>query len=61
MPPVDSGNLLPLPPAVLGLAATATLAYLGLRSVPGILIMRSLTLIMLLAAFGSSNRHGGGR
>jgi hypothetical protein len=52
------GNLLPLPPAVLGLAATAVLAYLGLRSVPGILIM-SPCLIMLLAAFGSSNRHAG--
>ncbi len=52
------GNLLPLPPAVLGLAATAMLAYLGMRSVPGILIM-SPCLIMLLAAFGSSNRHAG--
>jgi hypothetical protein len=52
------GNLLPLPPAILGLAATAVLAYLGLASVPGILIM-SPCLIMLLAAFGSSNRHAG--
>jgi hypothetical protein len=52
------GNLLPLPPALLGLAATATLAYLGMRSVPGILII-SPCLIMLLAAFGSSNRHAG--
>jgi hypothetical protein len=52
------GNLLPLPPALLGLAATAVLAYLGLRSVPGILIL-SPCLIMLLAAFGSSNRHAG--
>jgi len=52
------GNLLPLPPAILGLAATAVLAYLGMRSVPGILIL-SPCLIMLLAAFGSSNRHAG--
>jgi hypothetical protein len=52
------GNLLPLPPAVLGLAATAVLAYLGMRSVPGILIL-SPCLIMLLAAFGSSNPHTG--
>jgi hypothetical protein len=52
------GNLLPLPPALLGLAATAVLAYLGLQSVPGILIL-SPCLIMLLAAFGSSNRHAG--
>jgi hypothetical protein len=52
------GNLLPLPPAILGLAATAVLAYLGLASVPGILIM-SPCLIMLLAAFGASNRHAG--
>lgn len=52
------GNLLPLPPAVLGLLATAVLTYLGMRSVPGILIL-SPCLIMLLAAPGSSNRHAG--
>jgi len=52
------GNLLPLPPAILGLAATGVLAYLGLRSVPGILIL-SPCLIMLLAAPGSGNRHAG--
>jgi hypothetical protein len=52
------GNLLPLPPAVLGLVATALLAHLGLRSLPGILVL-SPGLIMLLAAPGSSNRHAG--
>jgi hypothetical protein len=52
------GNLLPLPPAVLGLVATAVLTYLGMQSVPGILII-SPCLIMLLAAPGSSNRHAG--
>jgi hypothetical protein len=52
------GNLLPLPPAVLGLVATALLAHLGLRSLPGILVL-SPCLIMLLAAPGSSNRHAG--
>lgn len=52
------GNLLPLPPAVLGLVATAVLTYLGMQSVPGILIL-SPCLIMLLAAPGSGNRHAG--
>jgi hypothetical protein len=52
------GNLLPLPPAILGLAGTAVLAYLGMRSVPGVLII-SPCLIMLLAAFGASNPHTG--
>jgi hypothetical protein len=52
------GNFLPLPPAILGLAATAMLAYLGLRSLPGILVL-SPCLVMLLAAPGSSNRHAG--
>jgi hypothetical protein len=52
------GNLLPLPPALLGLVATAMLAHLGVRSLPGILVL-SPCLIMLLAAPGSSNRHAG--
>jgi hypothetical protein len=52
------GNLLPLPPAVLGLVATAVLTYLGMQSVPGILII-SPCLIMLLAAPGSGNLHAG--
>ena len=52
------GNLLPLPPAVLGLVATALLAHLGLQSLPGILVL-SPCLIMLLAAPGSGSRHAG--
>lgn len=52
------GNFVPLPPAILGLAATVTLTYLGLHSLPAILIMTP-PLIMLLAAPGSSNAHAG--
>jgi len=52
------GNLLPLPPAVLGLVATALLAHLGLHSLPGILVL-SPCLIMLLAAPGAGSRHAG--
>jgi len=52
------GNLMPLPPAVLGLAAISTLAILGLHGLPGILIIGP-AIIMLLAAPGSSNRHAG--
>lgn len=52
------GNFVPLPPAILGLLATATLTYLGIRSLPAILIL-SPPLIMLLAAPGSSNPHTG--
>jgi len=53
------GSLLPLPPAVLGLAATAIMAYLGLHSLPGILIMTPPLIMLLLAALGSSNPHTG--
>jgi hypothetical protein len=52
------GNLLPLPSAVLALAATATQTYLGFRSLPSILILTP-PLIMLLAAAGSSHPHAG--
>jgi hypothetical protein len=52
------GNLLPLPPAILGLLATAMLAYLGLRSLPAILILTP-ALVMLLAAPGAGNAHAG--
>ncbi len=52
------GNLLPLPPAVLALAATAAQTYLGLRSLPSILLLTP-PLIMLLAAPGSSHPHAG--
>jgi hypothetical protein len=53
------GNLLPLPPALLGLAATAVLVNLGLRSLPTILIMTPALVMLLLAAPGSSNPHTG--
>jgi hypothetical protein len=52
------GYLLPLPPAVFALAATAGLAYLGLGRLPGILTVTP-PLVMLLAAPGSSNPHDG--
>lgn len=50
------GNLLPLPPAVLGFAAVCTLAVLGLRNLPGVLVVGP-ALVMLLAAPGSSSDH----
>jgi hypothetical protein len=53
------GNLLPLPPAVLGLVATALLAHLGLQSLPGILVLSPCLIMVLLAAPGSGNRHAG--
>jgi hypothetical protein len=53
------GNLLPLPPAVLGLAATATLAFLGLRGLPTYLFLAPALIMVLLAAPGSSNPHTG--
>jgi len=52
------GQLMPLPPALLALAAVAMLARLGLRDLPGLLILAP-ALIMLLAAPGSSHPHGG--
>jgi hypothetical protein len=52
------GNLLPLPPAVLGLAAVCTVAVLGLRNLPGVLVLGP-ALVMLLAAPGSSSEHAG--
>ena len=52
------GQLLPLPPAILGVAAVATLVILGLHGLPSILIVGP-AIVMLLAAPGSSNRHGG--
>jgi hypothetical protein len=53
------GNLLPLPPAILGLAATATLAFLGLRSLPGVLLLAPVLIMVLVSAPGSSNAHSG--
>lgn len=52
------GNLMPLVPAIGGLVATATLAALGLRNVPG-LIALAPPVVMMLAAPGSSHRHDG--
>ncbi len=52
------GQLLPLPPAILGVAAVATLVILGLHGLPSILIAGP-AIVMLLAAPGSSNRHSG--
>jgi hypothetical protein len=52
------GQLMPLPPALLALAAVAELAHLGLRDLPGILIMAP-AIVMLVAAPGSSHPHSG--
>jgi hypothetical protein len=52
------GQLMPLPPALLALAAVALLAHLGLRDLPGLLILAP-ALVMLVAAPGSSHRHDG--
>ncbi|MGO8957768.1 MAG: hypothetical protein ACLQFR_10410 [Streptosporangiaceae bacterium] len=52
------GQLMPLPPAILGVAAVATLAGLGLHGLPSVLVA-SPAIVMLLAAPGSSNRHSG--
>ena len=52
------GHLLPLPPAILGVAAVGTLVMLGLHGLPSILIVGP-AIVMLLAAPGSSNRHYG--
>ncbi len=47
------GNLPALPPALAGLAATATLALLGLQNLPGVLVLTPVV-AMLLAAPGSA-------
>ena len=52
------GQLMPLPAALLALAAVAMLAHLGLRDLPGILILAP-ALVMLVAAPGASHRHDG--
>jgi hypothetical protein len=52
------GNLLPLPPALLGFAAVITLAVLGMRNLTGLLVLGP-ALVMLLAAPGSSSDHAG--
>jgi len=52
------GQFVPLPPAVAGLAAASFLAWLGMRNLPGILLLTPLV-VMLLAAFGSAHPHDG--
>lgn len=55
---VVRGQFVPLPPAVAGLAATCCLAVLGLRNLPGILLLTPLV-VMLLAAPGNAHPHDG--
>jgi Family of unknown function (DUF5941) len=52
------GQLVPLPPALAGLAAASMLAVLGLRHLPGFILLTPLV-VMLLAAPGSSHPHDG--
>jgi hypothetical protein len=52
------GQFVPLPPAVAGLAATSFLAWLGMRDLPGVLLLTPLV-VMLLAAFGAGHPHAG--
>lgn len=52
------GSLVPLPPAVLVLAAVCAFALLGPRNLTGMLLAGP-ALVMLLAAAGSSSRHAG--
>jgi hypothetical protein len=52
------GHLIPLPPAVLGLAAISALAFLGLHGLPGVLMLAP-AVVMLLAAPGSAHPHTG--
>jgi hypothetical protein len=52
------GNLLPLPPALLGLSAISALALLGLRGLPWALMIAP-AVVMLLAAPGSAHSHTG--
>lgn len=52
------GNLIPLPPAFAGVIATALLAGLGLRNLPGIIAVTP-PVVMMLAGPGSSHRHDG--
>ncbi|HEX6931341.1 MAG TPA: hypothetical protein VF162_04290 [Streptosporangiaceae bacterium] len=50
------GNLIPLPPALAGLIATAMLAALGLHHLPGFIALTP-PVVMMLAAPGSSHPH----
>jgi len=55
---VVQGQLLPLPPAVVGVTVTAVLAALGLRNLPGVLLLTP-AVAMLLAALGAGHPHDG--
>jgi hypothetical protein len=50
------GQFVPLPAAFLGLAATCLLAWLGIRTLSGLLLLTPL-IVMLLAGFGSAHPH----
>jgi hypothetical protein len=52
------GNLLPLPPALLGLVAISALGLLGLHGLPAALMIAP-AVVMLLAAPGSAHPHTG--
>ncbi len=52
------GQLVPVPPALTGVAAVAVLAILGLRNLPGLVLLAPVV-AMLLAAVGSSHPHDG--
>jgi hypothetical protein len=52
------GHLLPLPPALLGLAAVAALAAFGLHGLPTVFTLAPVV-VLLLAAPGSANPHLG--
>jgi hypothetical protein len=52
------GQLVPLPPALTGLAAVSVLAVLGMRNLPGFLLLAPVVAI-LLAAVGASHPHDG--
>jgi len=52
------GRLAPMPPLFVGLLVTGVLAALGLRNLPGILVLTPVE-AMLLAAFGSWHPHDG--
>ena len=55
---VVHGNVSPLAPALLGLAGAGLLAMLGLRDLPGILLLTP-AIAMLMAAPGASHPHNG--
>jgi Family of unknown function (DUF5941) len=55
---VVQGQLPPLLPAIAGVTVTAMLAALGLRNLPGLLLLAP-AVAMLLAALGADNPHTG--